>query len=222
MFRSLTIAVTLAVLAAPALAQSPAVSFGAATDNRSKNASKSDQGAYVWGEAEWSADSGLYAGPAFETIDAGGSRLELSPNVGYRTERFGFEWDLNAAYKYRVDADPGYDDDAWEFTANVERSIGPAAARLQLQHSPDGTGSTEAWTWVAGRLSWALTDKLDASAEIGHRAQDNAPDYAGWNAGVSYALTDALELDVRYHATDADHFGRQYEDALVAGISVAF
>ena len=104
----------------------------------------------------------------------------------------------------------------------VDGAIGPASARLQVQYSPDSAGSTEAFTWVEGRLGWTFTPRLDGTVALGRREQDNAPDYTAWNAGVTYALTDALALDVRYYDTDAAEFGEQYEDALVAEIAFAF
>lgn len=209
--------------AAPA-AGSWSFAFGAATDNRSKDASKSDGEAYVWGQTEWENASGLfYAGAGFETIKSStGSELELEAGVGVTPEVAGFDLDLNATYKQQIDANPGADDNAWEFTADVKRSIGPASGRLRLQHSPDGTGGTRAWTWYEARLGWEFTEKLEATASIGRREQDNSIDYTGWNAGFTYALTDNLEAEVRYHATDADVPGEQYADALVAGISIAF
>ncbi|MDP3802407.1 TorF family putative porin [Brevundimonas sp.] len=235
MLRTLTAAAAAATAllacAAPAAAQDPAppsgswsFAFGAGTDNRSKDASKSDGDAYVWGEAEWESASGLfYAGPGLQTIkSSSGSELELAVGAGLRPEVAGFDLDLNLTHKYQVDAAPGYDDGAWEVTADVKRSIGPASGRLRLQHSPDGTGSTEAWTWVEARLGWDFTDKLSASASLGRREQDNSVDYTGWNAGLTYALTRNLEAELRYHATDANVPGEQYADALVAGISVAF
>jgi len=230
MIRTTALALACAALALPAVAQDrsfrDAWSFeiGAATDNRSKDASKSDGDPYAWASAEWeSADGLFYAGPAAETIKSStGSELELELSAGVRPEWLGFDWDFNAAHKWQVDANPGADDEAWEFTADMERSIGPASARLRLQHSPDGTGSTEAWTWYGARLGWDFTPKLTATAEIGRREQDNSVDYTGGNVGVSYALTDALELDVRYHATDAAVKTEQYEDKLVVGISAAF
>lgn len=225
MIRSLSFAALFTVVAFPALAQSGDWSFGlgAATDNRSKDASKSDGDPYAWGLAEWeSSDGFFYAGPGFETIKSSGSRLELEVGGGIRPQIAGFDVDLNATHKWRVDADPGSDDDAWEFTANVRRSIGPAKARLQLQHSPDGTGSTRAWTWVEGQIGWDFTDKLSGSAAVGRREQDGAPDYIGWNIGGTYALTRTLELELRYHDTDANAPGDQYASALVAGLSVYF
>ena len=201
--------------------------FGTATDNRSKDASKSDGQAYVWGQTQWdSASSLFYAGAGFDTIRSStGSNLELEAGVGLRPDVAGFDLDLNATWKQQVDADQGTDDDAWEFTADVKRAIGPASGRLRLQYSPDGTGSVEAWTWYEAQIGWAFTDRLQASAAIGRREQDNSDDYTGWNAGLTLAVTDSLEAELRYHATDAadvPHANERYSDSLVAGISVAF
>ncbi len=231
MLRTLTNAALLAaaplvLLASGAHAQDAgkwSFSAGAATDNRSKAASKSDGNPFVYGAAEWESASGLFYGSAgLETIDAGGSKLESELVAGVRPEFAGFDFDLNVAHKNRFDADPGYDNDAWEFTADMKRSIGPAGARLRLQHSPDGTGSTKAWTWVALRGGWDFTNKLNVSAEVGHRDQENSIDYTGWNVGGSYALTPKVELDLRWHDTDADVPGEQYRSALVAGVNYAF
>lgn len=230
MLRLLTTAALLTLAAGAVQAQDrsfrDAWSFevGAATDNRSKDASKSNGDPYAWAEAEWESESGFfYAGPAAETIKSStGSELELTGSAGVRPQWLGFDWDFNAAHKWQIDANAGADADAWEFTADMERSIGPASARLRLQHSPDGTGSTEAWTWYGARLGWDFTPRLTATAEIGRREQDNSVDYTGGNVGLAYALNDVLELDVRYHATDAAVKTEQYEDKLVVGISAAF
>ena len=39
---------------------------------------------------------------------------------------------------------------------------------------------------------------------------------------MTYALTDKIDAELRYYATDADVPGEQYADSLVAGISLAF
>lgn len=196
---------------------------GAGSDNRSKGASKSGNDGYAFGSATWeSADGLFYVGPGFQTIQAGGSNVEAEVAFGYQPEAFGYQFDFNVAYKNRLDAESGYDEDMVEFGANISRAIGPASARLQVQYSPDSAGSTEAFTWVEGRLGWTFTPRLDGTMALGRREQDNAPDYTAWNAGVTYALTDALALDVRYYDTDAAEFGEQYEDALVAEIAYAF
>jgi uncharacterized protein (TIGR02001 family) len=233
MLRILTTAAAATALlatAVPAAAQDagPAsnwsLAFGAATDNRSKGISKSNGEAFVWGEAEWESASGLfYAGPGFQTIkSSSGSELELEARAGLRPELAGFDLDLNATYKSQIDATAGFDDTAWELTADVRRSIGPASGRVRFQYSPDGMGGTEAWTWVEARVGWDFTNRLEGTAAIGRREQDNNLDYTAWNAGFTYALTDNLDADIRYYATDADVPGEQYADGLVAGISLAF
>ncbi|WP_242914203.1 TorF family putative porin [Brevundimonas pishanensis] len=221
----LPLALLAASLALPAAAhaQSWDVTLGAGTDNRSKDASKSNGEAFVSGEAQWnSADGFFYAGPAFETVKSNGSNIEVEIGGGIRPQWAGFDFDLNAVHKWRLDSNPGVDDDAWEFTADMKRSIGPASARLRLQHSPDGTGSVKQWTWVSARAGWDFNDKLNASAELGYRDQTNAVSYTGYNVGVSYLLTQELELDVRWHGTDADEPGEQYKDALVATVAYMF
>ncbi len=233
MIRTLTTtaaATAVLALATTAAAQDPAPSagswsfvVGAATDNRSKGLSKSDGDPFVWGEAQWESASGLfYAGPSFETIKASGSELEVALDAGVRPEFAGFDFDLNVKHKWLVDADPAADADAWEFTADMKRSIGPASGRLRAQYSPDSTGGTEAWTWVEAQLGWDFTDRLSASAAIGRREQDNSVDYTGYNLGLSYAVTRNLEADLRWHGTDAEVPGEQYADRLVAGLSLAF
>lgn len=196
---------------------------GAATDNRSKDASKSGGEPFVWGQAEWESASGLfYAGPSLETVKSSGSELEVALDAGLRPQFAGFDFDLNAKHKWLVDADAGADADAWEFTADIKRSIGPASGRIRLQYSPDSTGATEAWTWAEARLGWDFSDRLQASAAIGRREQDNSVDYTGYNIGVTYAVTRALEAELRWYGTDAEVPGEQYADSVVAGLSFAF
>ena len=229
---ALVAALVAASAAAPAVAQDEPGSaareawtfeLGAGTDNRSKNASKSGNDGYAFGSATWeSADGLFYAGPGFETVQSGGSNVEAELSAGYQPEAFGYQFDFNAVYKYRLDAEAGYDADGWEFTSNVSRAVGPASARLQVQYSPDAAGSTRSFTWVEGQVGWDFDDRLNGTAAVGRREQVGAPDYTGWNAGVTYALTDALSVDLRYYDTDAETFGEQYKQALVAMIAYDF
>jgi uncharacterized protein (TIGR02001 family) len=229
----LLLAAAFAAVAAPVLAQSSDPSsdqsspwsfeLGAGTDNRSKAASKSGNDAYVSAYAAWeSADGLIYVSPGFQTIQAGGSNIETDWIVGYRPEAFGYAFDLNVAYKRRLDVEAGYDADGVELSAEVSRAVGPAQAALLVQYAPDAPGATRSYVWVEAELGWAFTPRLDGSAALGRREQDNGPDYTGWNVGVTYALTDALDLDLRYYDTDAAALDEQYEEALVAKLAYAF
>lgn len=227
--RSNLLAIAAVALVIPSAAAAQSVGswggeIGVGTDNRSKAASKTDGRPFVWALAEWSSDDGLfYAGPQFETIrGSDGGRGEITLSAGLRPEVMGFELDLNVARKQRINVQPDADENGWELTADISRSIGPASGRLQVQHAPDAAGATESFTWVAFRAGWAFSPRLEATAEIGRRDQVNSIDYTGWNLGAAYALTDTLELDVRWHDTDADQPGEQYEGALVATLGYAF
>ena len=225
------------LLASPALAQDaqeefepvaapPSWSFviGAGTDNRSKDVSKSAGDPFAFAEAEWTSGAGqVYFAPAVETVKTGGARWEATAAAGFRPQLMGFDLDLNVAHKWRVDADPGQDSRAWELTADVMRSIGPLEGRIRVQYSPDGTGATESWTWTEARIGWEFRPGLEITTAVGRRQQENAIDYTGWNAGVTWDMTRDLALDVRWHDTDAPpSAGENYDGALVATISRYF
>ncbi|WP_298162039.1 hypothetical protein [Brevundimonas sp.] len=194
---------------------------GAGTDNRSKGATKSADAPYVFGEVEW-ATAGFYVDTEFETIDSSGSSVETELEAGWQFAAAGLDFDTSVSRKWRLGADAGADDEAWEYQFDILRDFGPVDTRLRLEHSPDGLGSTRATTWVEARLRWPLADRLRASITLGRREQDNAPDYTGGNAGIAWAVTDTTALDLRWHVTDAAGQGLQYEDGLVASVLVAF
>lgn len=196
--------------------------LGGGTDNRSKGASKSGNAPYVFGEVQWNASSGFYADLEFETIESSGSSVETEAEAGWQYSALGFDFDTSASHKWRLGAVEGHDDAAWEYQVDVIKDFGAVDTRLRVEHSPDGLGSTGAWTWIEGRIRFPLTNSLKASATLGRREQDNSPDYTGWNAGVAWTLSDTTSLDVRWHATDVEEQGEQYEDALVASVLVAF
>lgn len=196
--------------------------LGAGTDNRSKGASKSGAAPYIFAEMQWNDASGFYADLEFETIDSSGSYVETEAEAGWQYSAFGFDFDTSASHKWRVGAVAGHDDAAWEYQFDVIRDFGDVDTRFRVEHSPDGLGSTRASTWVEGRVRFPLAERLKASVTLGLREQDNAPDYTGWNAGVAWALTDTTAFDLRWHGTDVQDQGGQYEDALVASVLVSF
>lgn len=231
----LTALTALLCVAAPALAQdrdnarysgqrSSHWSFetGAGTDNRSKGATKSGDLPYVFGEVQWNTAAGFYADAEFETIDSSGSSVEAELEAGWQFAAAGLDFDTSISRKWRIGADAGTDDEAWEYQFDVLRDFGPIDARLRFEHAPDGLGSTRATSWVETRLRWALADRLKASVTLGRREQDNAPDYTGGNAGVAWAVSDSTALDLRWHGTDAEAEGSQYGDAMVASVLIAF
>ena len=87
MIRTLTTALALALTAAPAMAQTApgqwSFGFGAGTDNRSKDVSKSMGQEYVWATGEWESDSGFfYVDGGLEGIESNGSDTEGKLGLG--------------------------------------------------------------------------------------------------------------------------------------------
>lgn len=147
---------------------------------------------------------------------------ETEVEAGWQFEAAGLEFDTSLSRRWRLDADTGHDDAAWELQFDVMRDFGAVDARLRLEHSPDGLGSTLATTWVETRLRWPVADRMRASVVLGRREQQNAPDYNGWNVGLAWALNDTTALDLRWHGNDAEAGDTQFEDALVASVMLSF
>ena len=216
------------LLASPALAQEGSdnwsLAFGGATDYRSKGTSKTQGHPYAYGEVEWhTSDEQFYVAAAAATVQMSfGANTEMDVTAGYRPEIAGFSLDLNAMYRWYPDANSGADDEYWEFTADVSRSIGPVSGRLRVQYSPDNAGGGEDFTWVEGRVGYKINPKVKVTAAYGQREQTNARDYDAWNFGGTWKFADHAELDLRYYDTSASEHGKQYEDAVVAAVNLSF
>lgn len=223
----LSAALVLCALPAPALAQAPSgdwsfdVAFG--TDSRSKGASKTEGEPFGLAALGWSF-SDFYVAVEGENIDhSTGSEFEAEINAGWTPEAAGFEFDFNAAHKWYLDALPGADDDAWEFTADVSRDLTDRVdARLRFQYSPDSAGSTRSWTWVEARGRVRVHNRVRLSAAVGRREQVNSRDYTAWNVGADFEITDWASLDVRWYDTDVANPSATYEEALVAVVNLGF
>lgn len=220
--RTLLAAAAAIMVAAPATAQSVSGEFGVTTDNRSKFVSKSAGDPAAFAELVAETDDGAwYVGAESETVRAStGAEAELAFSAGWRPQVLGFDLDLHAERKVQVGARSGADDQAWEFAFDVERAVGPFDGRLRLEHSPDGTGSTDAWTYVEGRVRWAIHPRWTLDAQAGRRDYRGGEDYWGASIGAIYALTDGLDLDL--HLIDTDRSGEDGEPALVATLVRSF
>ena len=225
----LVLPLTLAALLTPATAFAQEVqgdwTFDAAfgTDSRSKGASKSDGEAFALAALGWELND-FYVVVEGETLDhSTGANIEAEVNAGWTPETAGFAFDFNAAHKWYLDALPGTDDAAWEFTADVLRELTERVdARLRFQYSPDSAGSTRSWTWVEARGRVRVHDRVRLSAAVGRREQVNSQDYTAWNAGAEFEINDWASLDLRWYDTDVANPSTTYEEALVAVVNLGF
>lgn len=219
----------LALIAAPAsaLAQDATgdwrVNLAVGSDSRSKGTTKSDGDPFALAELGWALND-FYVVVEGETLDhSTGAGIEAEVNAGWTPEAAGFAFDFNAAHKWYLDALPGTDDAAWEFTADVSRELTERVdARLRFQYSPDSAGSTRSWTWIEARGRIRIHDRVRLSAAVGRREQVNSQDYTAWNAGAEFEINDWASLDLRWYDTDVANPSTTYEEALVAVLNLGF
>jgi uncharacterized protein (TIGR02001 family) len=222
-------ALALPFVSAPAAAQEAddgpgidwTVQVGAATDYVSKGISKTNGDPQAWGRVE-AGRGDLFAGGFLTNADVNGADAEAQAYVGWRPERFGYEWEFAATYKSFPGANPGLDPDMIELRADVSRSIGPASARLRVEWTPDNFGASEEAWWIESRLGWRFDPKTSASVGLARREQQGGADYTSWNIGLTRKLHDRLSADLRWWDTDGHGFGQNYEGRLVAGLTASF
>ncbi len=225
----MTIKTLLAALAAsallcPAAAQAEDVQLSAsltgATDYVWRGVSQSDSDPAVFAAVNLSA-GGFYAGAGTENVDFAGVKQEWDLWAGYAFDLGkGTKLDLGVVRYGYVDAPA--DIDTLEVKAGLSGSVGKLGLGVTAYHTRDYFGSGEHATYVEARASAPLTDKLGISAAFGHQQIDNRPDYNTWNAGLSYTVLKGAKVDVRYHDTDTNAFGKLGDARLVGSFTVGF
>ena len=163
----------------------------------------------------------FYLGAWASNVDFGDSTdAEIDIYGGYRGEAAGFAFDVGVvAYAY-VGAPAGADYDYVEFKGAASRAIGPATIGAVIYWSPDFFGIDEEATYVEANIAFEPAPQWTVSGAVGHQALDVNADYATWNAGVAYAFTDNVAIDVRYHDTDVS--GPLSDDRVVAALKLLF
>ena len=100
---------------------------------------------------------------------------------------------------------------------------GPVTLGAALYYSPEFFGKTGDAVYTEVNFSTSIPDsKFSVSGALGYQQVQGPADYMTWNAGVGYAFTDNLSVDIRYHDTDAHSFGNIYGSRLVGGLKFVF
>jgi uncharacterized protein (TIGR02001 family) len=193
---------------------------GVTSDYVFRGFSQTDEGVAVQGGVDVTYGS-FYGGAWASNVDFGDDTdAEVDVYGGWRPEAGGFNLDLGViAYLY-VNAPDGADYDYIELKAAASRAIGPVTLGAAVYYSPDFFGVDETATYVEASGSVVPADKWTLSAAVGRQSLDVNDDYTTWNAGVAYAFTDHVALDVRYHDADVD--GPLSDDRVVGSLKFLF
>jgi uncharacterized protein (TIGR02001 family) len=166
----------------------------------------------------------FYAGGWASNVDFGDDTdAEVDVYGGWRSELSGWAVDLGGvAYLYTGQPD-GADYDYVELKAAASRAVGPATLGVAAYWSPDFFGASEdEATYLEANAAFSPADRWTLSGAVGRQWVLSDLDYTTWNAGVAFALTDHLALDVRYHDTDQHDFGDAYGARAVASLKATF
>ncbi|MFA5964900.1 MAG: TorF family putative porin [Sphingomonas sp.] len=234
------IAVALAILATPAVAQDansansgpPATvpvkdasgmklsaSLSAATDYMFRGVSQTDVKPAVFAavNAKW---NGFYAGAGTENVDFLGTNQEYDFWGGYVLPIGKASLDVGVVRYGYIDSTVNID--TVELKAALSGSLGKTALGVAAYYTPNYFGSHQHAVYAEATASYALTDKFSVSGALGRQQIDNIPDYTTWNLGVSYKVLKGATIDLRYHDTDTSAFGRLGRARVVGSFSVNF
>ncbi len=201
----------------------PEVSFNiaATSDYIFRGISQSDEDPAISGGVD--VTSGMFYGGIWaSTVDFGDdTSAEYDVYAGVTHDFGAMSTDFGVIYYGYLDKpdDPEYA--YWEVKGSGEVPVGPATVGVSVYYSPDFFGETgEAW-YEELAVSFAATDKLSLGGAVGHQSIEEADDYTTWNFGVSYAFSDNVSADLRYHDTDIDDCDI-CDERVVATISASF
>jgi uncharacterized protein (TIGR02001 family) len=192
----------------------------AATDYVFRGFSQTNEDPALQGGVDVTVGS-FYGGAWASNVDFGDSTdAEIDIYGGYRTEVSGVALDVGVVGYLYTSAPTGADYDYAELKIAASRAIGPVTVGGAVFWSPDFFGVDEKATYVEANAAFSPAPQWSVSGAVGYQALDVNDDYTSWNAGVAYAFTDNVALDVRYYDSDVD--GPLSDDRAVAALKFAF
>jgi uncharacterized protein (TIGR02001 family) len=185
------------------------------TDYRYRGISQNDRNLSEQGSINWSGPLGFYAGTwVAKTNWTGGAycptcdanpTFEMDLYAGKHFDLDGTDLNIEAYYYSYPDANKnmlGTYASYYETIVQLSHTFDKLTLTLTGANSPEwslhgGTG----W-YLEGSASYALTDWLSASANVGHQWVQRAPrDYTHWDVGFT-ATYKGFSLDARYVGND--------------------
>ena len=196
-----------------------AFNIGANTDYVFRGISQTDEDPSVFGGVDATMGIG-YAGVWVSNVDfSNGTDAEYDIYAGIKPTAGPVTFDLGVIYYGYVDSPKGSNQDYVEAKLAASVPAGPATLGAAVFYSPEFFGDTgDAWYYEVNAAVTIPDTKVSVSGALGRQDIEVGPGYTTWNAGVGYALTDHIGLDLRYWDTAKDKFGAISEGRVVGGI----
>ena len=216
-------------LAGAALAEDAGPTFafnvGANTDYVFRGISQTDEDPSVFGGVDATMGIG-YAGAWVSNVDFGnGTDAEFDLYAGVKPTVGPVSFDLGVIYYGYIDQPSGSNEDYWEGKIAASVPAGPATLGVAVYYSPEFFGKTGDAVYYEANAAIAVPNtKFTFSGAVGRQEVDKAFDYTTWNAGVGFAITDHIGLDLRYWDTNKDKTvtGGLGDARVVGGIKFTF
>jgi uncharacterized protein (TIGR02001 family) len=202
-----------------------AFNAGGATDYMFRGLTQTGHEPQIFAGADVTVGGIGYAGTWWSNIDFGDSAdTEYDLYAGVKPVLGPVTFDFGAIrYGYLKDhSDWTY----WEFKAAGSMAFGPATVGLAFFYSPNITGPSKAnsYYYELNASAPIPNTKFSLSGAVGRQAFQGPGDYNTWNAGVGYALTDSVGLDLRYWDTNTKSavYGNLGDARFVASLKATF
>ncbi|MBO9709106.1 MAG: porin [Caulobacter sp.] len=109
-----------------------------------------------------------------------------------------------------------------ELKAAFSRPVGKATVGGAFYYSPQYPLTKGDSLYYELNASYPIFDKLTLSGAVGEQEISQGSEYATWNLGLTYALTDKISADLRYSDTDEHALGKIYGDRVAVSLKAAF
>jgi uncharacterized protein (TIGR02001 family) len=189
----------------------------------------------------------LYTGVWTSNVNLSGNTAttpdqEIDIYGGWHPTVAGFAMDVGVQYYGYVNTPRHVRAEYTEVYVKASRAFGPFTPGVAFFYCPKfwdlattapGKVNEETYTEVNG--AYALAKQWTISGALGYvavsldtpaAATPKFKDYATWNVGATYAVTDKVSLDLRYIDTDSDahaYFGKTYAgERVVAQLKATF
>jgi uncharacterized protein (TIGR02001 family) len=199
-----------------------AYSVTAANNYVFRGVSQTSNDPAVFGAARVTEDQ-FYSGFGIENVNFHNSiAAEYDLSAGWTPKIAGFRFDFGVI-RYGYINEPAFTHiDTVEFKAVALHDFGPVTLGTAVYYTADFFGTGHKAVYFEGRASYRITKKLLIGGTLGRQTIDKGIDHDTWNAGVNYAFTKNISLDLRYYDTDEHRLGSDYHSHFVAAIKAAF